>query len=209
MYAMIVISDRNSRTDVLAQQEAMDRFSEMENTWGAQVEMQRIELSNIHFERFSSFRSEVRSFNAAAVTELSMRDLAIGDGREVGVDDFDYAAYYIGWLADETIFDSSLNEASLKNPLPGGGMIEGWDTGIVGMRIGGVREITMPAHMAYGEMERGEIPANSPLRFIVMLIERPATVPFPDGMVAACIAAFQGEYGEELATMLCEDTYGN
>lgn len=49
-------------------------------------------------------------------------------------------------------------------------MIQGWLEGISGMRIGGVREITIPSVLAYGETDNGVIPANSPLKFVVMLI---------------------------------------
>ncbi|MCL2444728.1 FKBP-type peptidyl-prolyl cis-trans isomerase [Candidatus Saccharibacteria bacterium] len=215
LYLMIIISDGNDRSELARQEEAMARFVEMESVWSAEasalMEEQRVELSERYFEEFSRFRGEVRGFNAAAVTELSTRDLVIGGGREIGENDFDYAAFYIGFLADETIFDSSLNEASLANPLMGGSMIDGWNEGIVGMRIGGVREITIPAHMGYGPQEMGEIPPNSPLRFIVMMIERPADIdfpPFPEGIVEACIEAHRHELGD-MAEFLCEDAYGN
>jgi hypothetical protein len=49
-------------------------------------------------------------------------------------------------------------------------MLEGWNLGIVGMKLGGVREITIPSELAYKDEESDVIPANSPLKFIVMLI---------------------------------------
>ena len=55
-------------------------------------------------------------------------------------------------------------------------MIQGWLDGIVGMKIGGVREITIPSVLAYGDQEQGKIPANSPLKFVVMLIEKPEEI---------------------------------
>ena len=77
-----------------------------------------------------------------------------------------YLAYYIGWKSDESILDSSFDSydtpTGLKAPLNGStGMIRGWLEGIIGMQIGGVREISIPADFAYGD---------SALKFIVMLI---------------------------------------
>ena len=126
---------------------------------------------------------------------MQIRDIVKGTGREISSTtdsegnavayDTDYAAYYIGWLSDETIFDSSFDTTesptSLKTPLSGSGsMIQGWLEGIEGMKIGGVREITIPSVMAYGETEQGSIPANSPLKFIIMLIEKPAPLEVSD-----------------------------
>jgi FKBP-type peptidyl-prolyl cis-trans isomerase len=49
-------------------------------------------------------------------------------------------------------------------------MIEGWNQGVLGMKIGGVRELTIPAELAYGETGSGKIPANSPIKFVLMTI---------------------------------------
>ena len=49
------------------------------------------------------------------------------------------------------------------------------------MKIGGVRELTIPADKAYGDKAQGDkIPANSPLKFVVMAIEKPADIPEPE-----------------------------
>jgi FKBP-type peptidyl-prolyl cis-trans isomerase len=100
-------------------------------------------------------------------------------------------------LADEKVFDSSFDNYStptaLDYPLTGSGtMIQGWLEGITrntddngnviwdGMRIGGVREITIPAILGYGDTDQGDIPAGSALKFVVMLIEKPEEVPVPE-----------------------------
>ena len=50
-------------------------------------------------------------------------------------------------------------------------MIGGWKKGIVGMKIGGVRELTIPSAQAYGEEGSGDdIPANTPLKFVVLAV---------------------------------------
>ena len=74
---------------------------------------------------------------------------------------------------------------SLKAPFAVDGpaeaaVIEGWQKGIVGMKIGGIRELTIPSDLAYGETGSGEdIPANTPLKFIVMAIPPVEEVEMP------------------------------
>jgi hypothetical protein len=62
-------------------------------------------------------------------------------------------------------------------------MIQGWLEGIEGMHIGGIREIEIPSILGYGDQEQNDIPANSPLKFIVMLIEKPAEIEKPEELV--------------------------
>lgn len=197
LYAGIVLN-YNSNTETSQEKDAkQERFEELYAEYQEKLDAQAKELSNLHFEEFSKYRSNVKSFNAAGVTELKVNDLKVGEGRELmELSDTDYAAYYIGWLSDETIFDSSFddkdNPTRLVAPLEGSeSMIQGWMEGIAhneeegthywdGMRIGGIREITIPAALAYGDQEQGTIPANSPLKFIIMLIEKPEEVEVPE-----------------------------
>ena len=176
IYIGLALGNNDPTDETGLSAEDQQRYSELMAEYQAQSAVQAQELSDKHFSDFLAFKSEVRAFNAveANAADVSYRDLRIGDGEEVTEDFADYSAYYIGWLSDETIFDSSFDNAenptSLSSPLPGGNMIEGWNIGIIGMRIGGVREITIPSELAYKDEERGSIPANSPLKFIVMLI---------------------------------------
>lgn len=133
-------------------------------------------FSDKYFPEFSKYRSEVKGYNANAVNEgeLTTSDLKKGDGSSIG-DDTQYLAYYIGWCADESIFDSSFDNAdnptSLKTPLdPSAGLIEGWTSGVKGMKIGGVRELAIPSNLAYGDSQEICGGKNSPLKFVVMAI---------------------------------------
>lgn len=135
-------------------------------------------LSSKYFDTFSKFRSEVKAYNveAANSTGVHTRDLLEGTGRELATGDLEYYAYYIGFCPDESIFDSSFNDQTnptqLNVPIYAGqGLIEGWNTGVVGMKIGGVREIQMPGEQAYGDSREICGMTNSPLKFIVMAIE--------------------------------------
>ena len=61
----------------------------------------------------------------------------------------------------------------LSAPFSPASAIAGWQRGVVGMKIGGVRELTIPADLAYGDTARGEdIPANSPLKFIIVAVPK-------------------------------------
>ena len=178
LYATMVLNF-NDQTAKNADMEAKEqRLQEVYSEYMTQTQAQASELSNKHFDEFVSYKSRVVEYNGAdAQSELLSVDLKEGDGAEVTDANFvDYAAYYVGWLQDGTIFDSSFNSnddpTSLKSPLEGStNMIQGWLEGIVGMKIGGVRELTIPSTLAYGEKEQNGIPANSPLKFIIMLID--------------------------------------
>ena len=189
LYASIVLSSNGSSSSaetsaLTAEEEA--RYQELLAEYQDKVNAQASELSSKYFDEFATFKSRVKSFNAADVTDVTWTDLKVGDGEEVNSGDFvEYSAYYIGWLSDETVFDSSFDDASkptaLNSPLAGTTeMIQGWKDGIQGMKIGGIREISIPSALGYGDQDQGSIPANSPLRFVVMLVPRVDEVEVPD-----------------------------
>ena len=196
LYAGLVLNYNNPATT--SSEQKQKRFQELYNEYQEKVNAQAAELSKVYYPEFSQYKNRVKSFNSAGVVNLTVTDLKVGTGRELtDVSDIDYAAYYIGWLSDETVFDSSFdninNPSALTTPLEGStSMIQGWlegisrstdDSGKVvweGMRIGGVREISIPATLGYGSADQGKIPANSPLKFVVMLIERPEEIEVSD-----------------------------
>ena len=152
--------------------------------WQEAQAAQAKELSDRYFEQFSAQSSRVGEFSAEGITELKTEDLVVGDGDEVK-GDTKIAAYYLGWNPSGKIFDGSIDGDSLKAPSAVDGpadaaVIEGWQKGLVGMKIGGIRELTIPSDLAYGETGSGEdIPANTPLKFIVMAIPPVEEVEMP------------------------------
>jgi FKBP-type peptidyl-prolyl cis-trans isomerase len=124
---------------------------------------------------FIAYKSEIKAYNEASANAggVQVRDLIAGDGREIVDGDSNYLAYYVGWCADESVFDSSFDDN--ENPTAFGkildaslGMIEGWILGVEGMRINGVREITIPGELAYGDQMEICGGYNKPLKFLVM-----------------------------------------
>jgi len=109
---------------------------------------------------------------------LVVVDYKLGDGAEAKTGDT-VAVHYRGTLKDGTEFDSSLTRPRpLVFPLGQGRVIKGWDIGIAGMKVGGLRKLIVPAKLAYGERARGKIPADADLTFTVELMSvKPATTP--------------------------------
>ena len=80
---------------------------------------------------------------------------------------------YIGTLANGTKFDSSYDRNQpFKFDLDAGQVIKGWDRGLIGMKVGEKRRLTIPPTLGYGSQAMGDkIPANSTLIFEVELLE--------------------------------------
>ena len=107
--------------------------------------------------------------------------MKIGTGKELTSDDSEYLAYYVGWCADESIFDSSYddntNPTAFAKILDASlGMIEGWTLGVEGMKLEGIREITVPGELAYGDQMEICGGTNKPLKFIVYAKEKTDTL---------------------------------
>jgi FKBP-type peptidyl-prolyl cis-trans isomerase len=111
------------------------------------------------------------------VPGLSSKTLLEGDGpvAEAGQTAI---VHYTGWLYDETAennrgekFDSSVDRgAHFRFPLGAGRVIRGWDEGVVGMKVGEVRELTIAPEMGYGDRGAGAvIPPGATLVFVVEL----------------------------------------
>jgi len=103
--------------------------------------------------------------------ELIIEDIIVGEGTEA-VKHSIVTVNYTGWLEDGSKFDSSLNPGRepLRFTVGAGQVIQGWDQGIPGMKIGGKRKLTIPPSMGYGNRAMGAIPANSVLIFEVDLL---------------------------------------
>jgi peptidylprolyl isomerase/FKBP-type peptidyl-prolyl cis-trans isomerase FkpA len=107
----------------------------------------------------------------ATVTELKMEDTKVGTGDQA-VTGKSVTVHYTGWLTDGTKFDSSKDHGQpFTFQLGGGQVIKGWDQGVVGMKVGGVRKLTIPSSLAYGANGAGGvIPPNATLVFEVELL---------------------------------------
>jgi FKBP-type peptidyl-prolyl cis-trans isomerase len=109
---------------------------------------------------------------AVVVTELKKEDQAPGKGPACKAGDT-VKVHYTGKLMNGTKFDSSLDrDEPFQFTLGQGMVIKGWDEGVVGMKKGGKRKLTIPADKAYGAAgSPPKIPPNSPLVFEVELVE--------------------------------------
>lgn len=103
---------------------------------------------------------------------LMIEDLVVGRGDPVDSLAF-VTLHYTGYLADSTLFEARADDTTpLTIQLTRQNVIEGWFWGIQGMRKGGIRSLTVPSHLAYGDVGIGGIiPPNAILRFVIELHE--------------------------------------
>jgi FKBP-type peptidyl-prolyl cis-trans isomerase len=105
------------------------------------------------------------------VTELKIEDVTVGSGVEAKTGKA-VTVHYTGRLLDGTKFDSSHDRNSpFTFNLGAGEVIQGWDKGVAGMKIGGKRKLTIPSALGYGARGAGGvIPPNAGLVFDVELL---------------------------------------
>ena len=108
-------------------------------------------------------------FKESPPKTLVIKDLVVGTGDEAQVGD-QVTVNYTGWLWHGAEFDSSVGGEPFPFTLGQGDVIKGWDQGIVGMRVGGTRKLTIPPDLAYGATGYGDIPPNATLVFEVELL---------------------------------------
>jgi peptidylprolyl isomerase len=109
--------------------------------------------------------------NGPAPTKLVTKDLVTGTGKTATAADT-VTVNYVGVLyKNGKEFDSSWKTGQPASFPLKGGVIAGWQQGIPGMKVGGRRELIIPANLAYGKQGRPPtIPPNSPLVFVVDLL---------------------------------------
>jgi FKBP-type peptidyl-prolyl cis-trans isomerase FkpA len=113
----------------------------------------------------------------AANAPFSQTDLRVGAGVSAETGKV-LVVEYTGWLYDPAKpdqkglqFDTSAGVAPLEFTLGAGNVIRGWDQGLVGMKVGGLRRLVIPPSLAYGGARQGPIPPNTALVFEVELLE--------------------------------------
>jgi FKBP-type peptidyl-prolyl cis-trans isomerase FkpA len=113
------------------------------------------------------------------VDKLTVIDQKVGTGVEAKAG-MDVLVHYTGWLYDEHAkdkhgakFDSSYDHGAPFNfTLGAGRVIDGWDQGVAGMKVGGKRTLLIPAALGYGARGAGaDIPPNASLVFDVELVD--------------------------------------
>lgn len=184
-FAVMILSTKNSQLDNQKQQDDYAQYQKDSQDYQLKLDMQGAQLSTKYYPVFKQYKDVPAKFSLDSVTKLVKKDLLVGTGEEI-TDTTNFAAYYIGWNPEGKVFDQSIESTSLKSPFPINGLkttgvIEGWKTGLIGMKIGGVRSLAIPSDLAYGEAGSGDnIPPNTPIKFVVMAITQPETIPAPE-----------------------------
>ncbi len=104
---------------------------------------------------------------------LKYEDLTVGEGNECTGRGQTATVHYTGWLEDGSKFDSSVDRNEpFSFPVQSNYVIKGWDEGVVGMKEGGRRKLTIPPELGYGAAGAGGvIPPNATLIFEVELLQ--------------------------------------
>lgn len=104
---------------------------------------------------------------------FAQTDLRVGTGDAAESGDT-LTVHYTGWLYDGTKtdqkglqFETNVGGTPFPFILGTGGVIAGWDQGLLGIQVGGIRRLVIPPELAYGDVRRGPIPPNSTLIFEV------------------------------------------
>ena len=100
-------------------------------------------------------------------TTLQIEDVTVGTGATVVVGDT-VTVRYVGSFLDGRVFDPGTNPITFR--VGTGQLIPGFEQGMVGMRVGGRRRLTIPSSLAYGPSGSGPIPPNTPIRFEIELV---------------------------------------
>jgi FKBP-type peptidyl-prolyl cis-trans isomerase len=108
----------------------------------------------------------------ADVKKLEIEDLTVGTGAVAKNGDCLYVKYYGTLAKDGSKFDENYSSGTgIQLMLGAGQVIPGWEQGLAGMKVGGVRRMVIPADLAYGSAGQGSIPGNATLVFLVKLVK--------------------------------------
>jgi FKBP-type peptidyl-prolyl cis-trans isomerase len=108
---------------------------------------------------------------AQIMQNLKITDITVGTGAEAENGET-LSVLYSGTLDDGKVFDASSLHGNQPFSFVLGQqqVIEGWDLGVVGMKVGGKRELTIPPELGYGAQGQGPIPPNATLHFTITLL---------------------------------------
>jgi FKBP-type peptidyl-prolyl cis-trans isomerase FkpA len=116
------------------------------------------------------------SATAPSSAPFSQADVRVGTGADAA-SGATATVNYTGWLYDASRpdhkglqFDSSIGRTAFTFVLGAGQVIKGWDQGVPGMKVGGLRRLVIPPSLAYGDTRRGVIPPNATLLFEIELL---------------------------------------
>lgn len=122
-----------------------------------------------------SSSSATDSSGSSSVTTLQVIDTQVGTGAVAAAGNT-LTVNYTGWLYNSSAANYEGTEFGSSSGTPfsfklgAGQVIAGWDQGLVGMRVGGVRTLIIPSSLAYGASGSGPIPPNAALVFSVQLV---------------------------------------
>ena len=110
-YTAILLSGKNKSDSSSTDNTELTKIQKEYEEKSEEISSYAGTLSDKYFSSFKDYKSEVKAYNATTANSegLKTKDLKTCDGRELKADDTDYLAYYIGWCADESIFDSSFD----------------------------------------------------------------------------------------------------
>jgi len=101
---------------------------------------------------------------------LKYWDVKVGTGQEATAG-HKVKVNYAGWLTNGKLFDTSVGKTPFEFNLGGGEVIRGWDEGVAGMKVGGIRQLRIPPELGYGNRGAGGvIPPGATLVFDVQLL---------------------------------------
>ena len=112
--------------------------------------------------------------NLAAMTKMAngvyYRDLSVGTGAPIDTGS-KVQVRYAGFLVDGSLFDQSKpTDAPFSFTLGAGAVIKGWDQGVVGMKLGGQRQLVIPPDLGYGQSGSTNIPSEAILVFVITVV---------------------------------------
>ena len=123
------------------------------------------------FSKNTKYFSQTSSLWTTTHSGLKYQDVFVGIGREASNEDI-VTVHYRGSLQSNGLeFDNSMKRDPITFRLGSSRVIQGWEEGLVGMKLNGHRNLIIPPHLGYGSQTVGSIPSNSTLIFECKLIQ--------------------------------------